>query len=106
MNVYMEKVDSISGKTYLNSSIITVSATGKIFILKNQQSSGKEETSDVSKEEKVKVVRNARAFSWTEDKYIQDLTLYYDGEVDKLNEEERAECRAAYTQTASRYLAA
>ena len=77
------------------SSIITVSATGKIFILKNQQSSGKEETSNVSKEEKVKVVRNARAFSWTEDKYIQDLTLYYDGEVDKLNEEERAECRAA-----------
>ena len=76
-------------------SIIAVSATGKIFILKNQQSSGKEETSDVSKEEKVKVVRNARAFSWTEDKYIQDLTLYYDGEVDKLNEEERAECRAA-----------
>jgi len=79
-------------------SIITVSATGKIFTLKNQQSSGKEETSNVSKEEKeekVKVVRNARAFSWTEDKYIQDLALYYDGEVGKLNEEERAECRAA-----------
>ena len=74
-------------------SIITVSATGKIFTLKNQQSSGKEETSNVSKEEKeekVKVVRNARAFSWTEDKYIQDLALYYDGEVGKLNEEERA----------------
>ena len=79
----------------VSSSIITVSATGKIFILKNQQPSGKEETSDVSKEEKVKVVRNARAFSWTEDKYIQDLTVYYDGEVGKLNEEERAECRAA-----------
>lgn len=82
----------------ISSSIITVSATGKIFILKNQQSSGKEETSDVSKEEKeekVKVVRNAKAFSWTEDKYIQDLTVYYDGEVGKLSEEERAECRAA-----------
>ena len=58
-----------------------------------EQTSGKEETSNVSKEEKeekVKVVRNARAFSWTEDKYIQDLALYYDGEVGKLNEEERA----------------
>lgn len=82
----------------ISSGIITASATGRIFILQNQQSSGnsgKEETSDVSKEEKVKVVRNARAFSWTEDKYIQDLTVYYDGEVEKLSEEERAECRAA-----------
>lgn len=82
----------------VSGSIITVSATGKIFTLKNQQFSGKEETSDVSKEEKeekIKVVRNTRAFSWTEDKYIQDLTIYYDGEVGKLNEEERAECRAA-----------
>ena len=42
------------------SSIITVSATGKIFMLKNQQSSGKEETSNVSKEEKEEKVKSSQ----------------------------------------------